>query len=460
MSQDRQRPRNGGSGSKRSGSGGGGWYRAPQGKPAQRTPRPRTGVHGSHLEHLDKVLARLLHFAAPADMVVSQYFREHHELGHRERGIIAEAAFAVLRRKNEFGQFAESGSGPARRRLALLGLVQTAGRQAIAPFLNPAEAEWLDRWQLRDRAALAPRVRANLPDWLFDALVAQLGAEFTEALAEAWLTPAPLDLRVNTLKGDRDTVLATLAEAGIEGAAAPLSPVGIRLAGKPALNKLEIFTNGTVEVQDEGSQLLCQLLAPKRGEMVVDFCAGAGGKTLAIGAAMRSTGRLYAFDVSEKRLSNLGPRLARSGLSNVHPSRIDSEHDAKVKRLAGKIDRVLVDAPCSGLGTLRRNPDLKWRQSAQAVEEMSAKQRSILDSAARLLKPGGRLVYATCSVLARENQQVVEQFLAAHEDFVLVPAGEVLAAQKIALEMGPYLELYPHVHQTDGFFAAVLERRA
>jgi len=147
-------------------------------------------------------------------------------------------------------------------------------------------------------------------------------------------------------------------------------------------------------------------------------------------------------------------------LSNVHPSRIDSEHDAKIKRLAGKIDRVLVDAPCSGLGTLRRNPDLKWRQSAQAVEEMSTKQQSILASAARLLKPGGRLVYATCSVLARENQQVVEQFLAAHEDFVLVPAGEVLAAQKIALQMGPYLELYPQVHQTDGFFAAVLERRA
>lgn len=192
MSQNRQRSggngSGGGSGNKRASSGGGGWYRAPQGKPAPRSaPRSRTGVHGSHLEHLDKVLARLLHFAAPADMVVSQYFREHHELGHRERGIIAEAAFAVLRRKVEFGQFAESGTGPARRRLVLLGLLQTAGREAIAPFLNPVEAEWLDRWENRDRAALAARVRANLPDWLFDALVAQHGAEFTEALAQAWL---------------------------------------------------------------------------------------------------------------------------------------------------------------------------------------------------------------------------------------------------------------------------------
>ncbi len=175
-------------------------------------------------------------------------------------------------------------------------------------------------------------------------------------------------------------------------------------AGKPALNQLPLFINGGVEVQDEGSQLLCHLVAPKRGEMVVDFCAGAGGKTLALGAAMRSTGRLYAFDVSEKRLANLKPRLARSGLSNVHPVLIDSERDAKIKRLAGKIDRVLVDAPCSGLGTLRRNPDLKWRQSPESVLELTAKQAAILDSAARLVKGGGRVVYATCSVLEAENE--------------------------------------------------------
>ena len=173
---------------------------------------------------------------------------------------------------------------------------------------------------------------------------------------------------------------------------------------------------------------------------------------------MRSTGRLYAFDVSEKRLANLKPRLARSGLSNVHPVLIDSEQDAKIKRLAGKIDRVLVDAPCSGLGTLRRNPDLKWRQTPQSITELNAKQSAILASAARLVKPGGRLVYATCSVLARENQQIVQAFLAQHPHFVLKPAGVALAEQKIELDMGDWLELYPHVHGTDGFFAAVLER--
>ncbi|HWT35118.1 MAG TPA: RsmB/NOP family class I SAM-dependent RNA methyltransferase, partial [Paraburkholderia sp.] len=174
---------------------------------------------------------------------------------------------------------------------------------------------------------------------------------------------------------------------------------------------------------------------------------------------MRSTGRLYAFDISDRRLAKLKPRLARSGLSNVNPVLIDSEHDAKIKRLAGKIDRVLVDAPCSGLGTLRRNPDLKWRQSPESIAELTPKQLSILTSAARLVKKGGRLVYATCSILDAENEGVVKQFLADHPDFELVPARDVLAEQRIDLEMGDFLSLWPHRHSTDGFFAAVLERR-
>ena len=175
---------------------------------------------------------------------------------------------------------------------------------------------------------------------------------------------------------------------------------------------------------------------------------------------MRNTGRLYAFDVSEKRLAKLKPRLARSGLSNVHPVVIAHENDAKVKRLAGKIDRVLIDAPCSGLGTLRRNPDIKWRQSPEGLQELAAKQASILASAARLVKPGGTLVYATCSILDEENEDIVTQFLSAHADFAVQPMSGVLADQKIALEMGDYLKLAPHRHGTDGFFAAVMRRQA
>jgi 16S rRNA (cytosine967-C5)-methyltransferase len=194
--------------------------------------------------------------------------------------------------------------------------------------------------------------------------------------------------------------------------------------------------------------------------MVVDFCAGAGGKTLLLGAQMASTGRLYAFDISEKRLANLKPRLARSGLSNVNSTLIAHENDTKVKRLAGKADRVLVDAPCSGLGTLRRNPDLKYRQSPESVAELNAKQTAILASASRLVRAGGRLVYATCSLLPSENQDIVAAFLESHPDFELLPANALLAEMKIGLDTGDYLSLRPHLHNSDGFFAAVLQRKA
>jgi 16S rRNA (cytosine967-C5)-methyltransferase len=250
-----------------------------------------------------------------------------------------------------------------------------------------------------------------------------------------------------------------LRAGGIEAEPCPYAPFGLRLADKPALSRHPLYLDGKIEVQDEGSQLLGHLLAPKRGEMVVDFCAGAGGKTLLLGALMRSTGRLYAFDVSARRLAKLKPRLARSGLSNVHPGVIANENDAHVKRLAGKCDRVLVDAPCSGLGTLRRNPDLKWRQTPQDIAELTAKQAAILAAAARLVKPGGRLVYATCSLLPEENEAIVDAFLAKEPQFARRSAREVLAGQGIALDLqGEDLHLAPHVHGTDGFYAAVLER--
>jgi len=298
-------------------------------------------------------------------------------------------------------------------------------------------------------------------------LQAQVGEQF-EQLAASMLEMAPLDLRANALLTKRSELQKELKQAGIQAEPTPYSPWGLRVADKPALSRLDAFVKGRVEVQDEGSQLLALLLDAKRGEMVTDFCAGAGGKTLAIGATMRSTGRLYAFDVSAHRLEALKPRLARSGLSNVHPAAIAHERDERVKRLAGKMDRVLVDAPCSGLGTLRRNPDLKWRQSPKAIEELTAKQTAILASSARMVKSGGRLVYATCSILPAENEAIAEAFAAAHPDFVPLDAGELLAGLKVeqaaSLCSGGdsgslYLRLWPHLHQTDGFFAAVWQRK-
>lgn len=391
----------------------------------------------------------VLRFEQPADALVSARFRANRSLGSKERHALAETTYALLRRRLLFQHLAESGRGPSERRLVLLAWAGEARVRDAA--CTPEEKAWLDGLRSIDPATLAPKLRHNLPDWIAERLQ---GPEF-DALAEALMQPAPLDLRVNTLKAKRDAVLEQLQQEGVRCVATPYSPWGIRLEGKPALNQWPLFKDGTIEVQDEGSQLLALLLDAKRGEMVADFCAGAGGKTLALGAAMRNTGRLYAFDVAGHRLDNLRPRLARSGLSNVYPVQIAHERDERVKRLSGKLDRVLVDAPCSGLGTLRRNPDLKWRQSPETVSALTGQQQSILASAARLVKPGGRLVYATCSLLREENEAVAEAFETAQPAFRRLDAA---ACVDPALCEAGFLRLWPHRHGSDGFFAAVWER--
>jgi 16S rRNA (cytosine967-C5)-methyltransferase len=413
------------------------------------------------LDLATELLRRVLKFDQPADAAVSAFFRQHRNLGQRERHSLAETAYAVLRKRFLWSHLAQSGTGALERRLAILAW--QGSDNFLRGALGPQEQQWLAQVREVDESALPEKVRFNLPDWLTGILKAETGEDF-EALVKAMDVAAPLDLRVNTLKAKRETVIAELREAGIEAAETPYSPWGLRIEGKPALQKLPLFIRGDVEVQDEGSQLLALLLSPKRGEMVVDFCAGAGGKTLALGASMRNTGRLYAFDVSAHRLEGLKPRLARSGLSNVYPAQIAHERDDRVKRLAGKIDRVLVDAPCSGLGTLRRNPDLKWRQSPKAIDELTEKQSAILASAARMVKAGGRLVYATCSLLRRENEDIAEAFSAAHPDFERLDAATVLESSQVErageLVRDGMVRLWPHRHQTDGFFAAAWQRKA
>ena len=440
-------------------------------------------MHPKALVEACTELVRLtLKFDHPADAVVSKFFRDYRKtyaFGPRERAALAETTYNVLRNKLRFDHFAPSGSGPKERRLAILGFAQHLKDQAPAnnapksakhannspldflmSALNKQEAAWLEACEAVSPADLMERHRHNMPEWLVEPLKAQVGEGFWP-LVERLNGGAPLDLRVNTFTDKRADVQHELKLAGIKAVDTPFSPWGLRIEGKPALSGLDAFSRGAIEVQDEGSQLLALLLDAKRGEMVVDFCAGAGGKTLAIGASMRSTGRLYAFDTSGHRLESLKPRLARSKLSNVHPSAIAHERDERVKRLSGKIDRVLVDAPCSGLGTLRRNPDLKWRQSPKAVQELTNKQTSILASAARLVKSGGRLVYATCSVLPEENEAIAQAFSAAHPNFVPLSAADTLTELKVANAAslcttdGLYLRLWPHLHATDGFFAAV-----
>ena len=417
------------------------------------------------LDACTEIVRLSLQLDHPADATVSRYFREHRSLGPRERATLAETVYTVLRNKLLFEHMARSGSGPRERRLAILGF--HGPRDFLKSALNDQEKNWLDQCDAVRPDDLMEHHRHNLPDWLVGPLKEQLGDGFWP-MVTSLNQAAPLDLRVNAFTDKRADVQKELSLAGIRSTPTPYSPWGLRIEGKPALTRLDAFARGAIEVQDEGSQLLALLLEAGRGEMVVDFCAGAGGKTLAIGAAMRSTGRLYAFDTSAHRLDALKPRLARSKLSNVHPAAIAHERDERVKRLAGKIDRVLVDAPCSGLGTLRRNPYLKWRQSPKAIEEMTVKQAAILQSASRLLKPGGRLVYATCSVLPQENEAIAQAFSAANPEFVPLQARDILAHAKVEhaadlctgpLTGGEYLRLWPHRHGTDGFFAAAWQRK-
>ncbi|MBW8459131.1 MAG: RsmB/NOP family class I SAM-dependent RNA methyltransferase [Thiobacillus sp.] len=407
------------------------------------------------LQLATQALDRVLDFKRPADSELSAFFRDHKKLGPRERAFVAEAVFGVLRRYRYLSVVVPAANP---RTLIIAWLIKARGMSGatLEQFAKPELVQHI-RDAKTDDLPLA--VVAELPEWVIEKLQPVMSDADILTLGRALQQPAPMDVRVNAYKADRDTVLAQLREEGLAVEPTPYSPWGIRFKEHPAINRHPLFLDGSLEVQDDGSQLLALLLGARRGEMVCDFCAGAGGKTLAIGAMMASSGRLYAFDVAEKRLAKLKPRLARSGLSNVMPQLIASENDTRVKRLAGKLDRVLVDAPCSGLGTLRRNPDLKFRQSPESVAVLTQKQASILRAAAKLLKPGGRLVYATCSLLPEENEAIVEALLA-EGGFTLLPVNELLAQNKIDLDTGAMLRLSPAVHGTDGFFAAVLVKLA
>ncbi|MDA0237871.1 MAG: RsmB/NOP family class I SAM-dependent RNA methyltransferase [Proteobacteria bacterium] len=399
----------------------------------------------------------ILKFTSPADSILSSYFRNNRDLGSHERPVVADVAYSVIRNKI----YLEKTSGSEDALMLCLAALNKVFGLSLKSLKSKVAARWhKDIQRLCDErpGELSIQERYSLPDWLWRKIETQYGSDEGSSLAQSLLRKAPFDLRVNLIRSSRDKVLAELAVEGIEATPTLLSPHGIRLKDNFELQKHRLFLEGHIEVQDEGSQILAQLVGAKRGQMVVDFCAGAGGKTLALGAMMSNTGRLYAFDVSAKRLERLKPRLKRSGLSNVHPQLIGSETDPRIQRLTGKIDRVLIDAPCSGLGTLRRNPDMKWRQKEQDITSMSEKQFRILSSASKLVKLGGLIVYGTCSLLRDENESVVERFMEDHPGkFELVNAAEALAIDGIYIESAPYLRLLPNIHGCDGFFSAVLK---
>lgn len=417
---------------------------------------------------------------APADSKMRDFFVRNKHLGRRDRYWIAETVFDILRNRRRYSHYHSSLGGPVDRALVLASMVER--RQffgEIEGYIKPLEltvrdVEWLrnvmgsgalvSTGNARANPLLAvplkAQVRFSVPDWAYQLLEEQYGPEEASELAAAALRPAPLDLRVNTLKADPDSVIAGLTAAQIPVEVIPWLSSGLRVQGKPALDKTDAFNQGWFEVQDAGSQWLSQVVGAKRGQTVVDFCAGAGGKTLAMAAQMRNTGQIYAVDVSAVRLQRMRPRLARAGVTNVQPMLIDSELDPKLKRLRARADRVLVDAPCSGSGTWRRNPDLKWRQKEAGMASLQEQQLAILKAAAQLVRPGGVLLYSTCSLFDRENGQIIQRFLNDPEFVGLFDATE----PKLPIPNadtnpdGSAVQLLPHRLDSDGFFVQALTR--
>ncbi len=327
-----------------------------------------------------------------------------------------------------------------------------AGDSAIETLLRRLEGHTLEH------PDMPPAARFSVPDWIMPQLQRRFGADLDLELA-AMLRPAPLDVRVNRLKTTREAAAGALQAEGLRSQNMPFSPVGLRLSPQAYVNNTQTYADGLVEPQDEGSQLAAQLVDAAGKKFVVDFCAGAGGKTLVLGAAMKNAGRLVAMDVSKARLAQAKLRLRRAGVHNAECRELDGKW---IKRHAEKAERVLVDSPCTGTGTWRRKPDAKWRLTPQDLNELVPRQAEILDRAARLVAPkGGRLIYVTCSVLVEENEDQVAAFLKRHPDFTVLPVTDVWpqTVGGACPVPGPYLSLSPGRHGTDGFFAAILVRR-
>ncbi|GEO80033.1 RsmB/NOP family class I SAM-dependent RNA methyltransferase [Pararhodospirillum oryzae] len=420
---------------------------------------------GARFQEAVALLEAIASSDRPADGTVSAFVRARRYMGAKDRRAVTTLAWGVLRHRARLTWHVEARRGtPTPRTLALASLLLVDGQAPAAvralfdargrtphepPPLSSAEGALIDALAGRTLADPAQplAVRLEIPAWLPDRLAPVWGDD-TEAELAALLPEAPLDLRVNTLKADRDTAVAALAAEGIATIPGTLSPWALRAEGRPNVAASAAFQQGLVEVQDEGSQLIALLTEAGPGMAVLDLCAGAGGKTLALAAAMENKGTLVATDVSAGRLERARTRLHRAGVHNVTRRVLDAETGRWLKRRKGSFDRVLVDAPCSGTGTWRRNPDARWRLTPAQVESLCAEQAGVLARAADLVRPGGRLVYATCSLLPEENEGQITAFLAAHPDYRPHPAPDGQ----------PWHRFTPARHGTDGFFVAVLDR--
>ena len=406
----------------------------------------------------------------PADAAANEFFRNRRFIGGGDRRAVSERAWSVLRAKRRLVWWLERAHLPANPRLLVAAslLLQNWTLEGVCKSFSggrygPSSLDGGEQAALRaldghtlDHPDMPDAVRLEVPDWVLPHLQARFGPELDIEMV-AMGEPAPLDLRVNLLKSTLDQAKASLAAEGVESEPTKLSPWGLRIEGRRPVTAGRTFQEGLVEIQDEGSQLVAALVGAAPDMRVADWCAGAGGKTLALAMAMENRGHIAACDVSAFRLDGAVRRLRRAGVHNVERHLVEVG-DKWAKRRAGSFDRVLVDAPCTGTGTWRRNPDARLRLSERDLMELRPKQAAILDQAARLVRSGGWLVYATCSLLPEENEAQVQAFLAAHPEFAVVPLSRAWTLPAAVPCPDPFLTLTPRRHGTDGFFAAVMER--
>ena len=435
------------------------------------TPGARIQAAIEMMEHVQSIW--MADRRAPVDGLLADYFKKRRYIGAKDRGAIADLVYYCLR----FGGTLEWHIEQCDRKVTPRRVVQVAllfkeptmsvseiaeifvGGKYSPSALVEQERSMLERCE---RHEFMPRempnpARYNYPDWMEGRLKETFRADLAEAMT-AFNEQAPIDLRANLLKcRDRSDLILSLDREGYFGVPTPISPLGVRLQKRIAAFNTQTFRDGMFEMQDEGSQVVALLTEAKPGQKVIDFCAGAGGKTLAIAATMQNKGRILAWDNSENRLGQINKRLARAGVSNVQTHVLRDETDPYLKRHLASADWVVVDAPCSGSGTWRRNPDLKWRFTVDDLLEIKQTQLRILTNAARLVKPGGRLVYITCSIFNDENFLVVKQFLGSNAKFRVEAPNKLWSNHRVTRDgIGPCIQLSPHKDGTDGFFAAVM----
>lgn len=402
---------------------------------------------------------------------LASMFRKQRNLGSHERRFVAETVYGMVRHLRRIDEALRVGgltsvtSAPDRVRL-LAYLVLEAGFPLADATRHHPQIDWQRVASIDDRLARESNaikrlgLRHSLPDWLSQLFVSEYG-ERADALAAALNQRAPMTVRVNTLKTTVDDVRDTLRSLGFETSPGQFIDTALHVTTRTNLFSLQPFKAGHFEAQDQGSQLIAALVAPPPKARVVDFCAGAGGKTLAVAAAMNNRGRIVATDIDRRKLTELSRRARRAGVSNIQSAVVDETFPKPLVQLEGNVHRVLLDVPCSGLGALRRNPEARWRLRPADIERLPAQQFDICERAMPLVAKGGRIIYATCTTVARENEQVIARFLARHPGFEIMPVKAIWGrerAAEITDPTGTYLRVTPDRHGTDGFFAAVLRR--